>query len=57
LDRAIAAGVHGPKPLLPELNSITVDVTAESTFDFANINTLQELQALEQALSRFGRTE
>jgi molybdopterin-guanine dinucleotide biosynthesis protein A len=57
LDRAIAAGVHGPKPLLPELNSITVDVTAESTFDFANINTLQELQALEQALSRFGRAE
>ena len=57
LERAIAAGVYGPKPLLPELNSITLDVTAESAFDFANINTLQELQALEQALSGFGRTD
>lgn len=57
LDRAIAAGVHGPKPLLPELNSITVNVTAESEFDFANINTQQELRALEQRLSRFGRND
>jgi len=53
LDQAIARGVHGPKLLLPELNSITIDVSAESEFDFANINTQQALHALEQNLSKY----
>jgi molybdopterin-guanine dinucleotide biosynthesis protein A len=57
LDKAIARGVHGPKPLFPELNSITIDVTAESEFDFANINTQQALRALEQRLPRFSKFE
>jgi molybdopterin-guanine dinucleotide biosynthesis protein A len=57
LDQAIVSGVHGPRPLLPELNSITIDVTAESEFDFENINTQQTLRALEQRLPRFSKFE
>lgn len=56
LDAAIARGVHGPKPLFPELDAITIDVAAESEFDFANINTQQALRTLEQSLARFSET-
>lgn len=51
LNQAIAAGIHGPKPLLPELASVVINVAAESEFDFANLNTQQALQTLEQSLS------
>ena len=57
VDQAIARGVYGPKPLLPELDSITIDIAAESEFDFANINTPQDLRALEQSLSSFSETD
>lgn len=46
IKKAIGAGIFGPKPLLPELDSVVVDIPCSSTFDFTNLNTQQDMLAL-----------
>ena len=46
IKKALGAGVFGPKPLLPELDSVVVDIACSSAFDFTNLNTQQDMLAL-----------
>ena len=46
INQALRAGIHGPKPMLSELNAVTVKITCSSEFDFTNLNTQQDMLAL-----------
>ena len=46
IKKAVGAGIFGPKPLLPELDSVVVDIPCSSAFDFTNLNTQQDILAL-----------
>ena len=46
INQALRAGIHGPKPMLSELNTVTVKITCSSEFDFTNLNTQQDMLAL-----------
>ena len=46
INQALRAGIHGPKPMLSELDAVVVKITCSSEFDFTNLNTQQDMLAL-----------
>ena len=50
IKKAIRAGIFGPKLVLPQLDSVTVEIPCSSAFDFTNLNTQQDMLALADKL-------
>ena len=46
INQALRAGIHGPQPMLPEIDAVVVEITYRSEFDFTNLNTQQYMLAL-----------